>query len=348
MDFCTYRYSASRCVPLVVAILRSFEICNNWLKMFKKTTFGPRPVLIELEDLHRSHRAAYDLPSMNLLAVLLNVFVMLIAYVGCEGNQEHDISEALNDLAMLMKSKSDVTRLSATKQLVRLSISYPDYGATILSSEAFLYATAQLFSDSSDLRVASLHVMGVLGSVPENQQKMVDVGLVPMLVSVIDSGLEEQALAAIQTVGNLAQSAAVQEIAGNSNAVHKIAPYLKHKTDKMRRVAAGAIGNLAIHKPNADRIKEVGAVPALIALLSPSAYPGADPTTTEVAVGALRNLLVDEAAAADLVEAGIMTGLVEIMKTGNEASQETARELWDYLSLEIAELPGHDMQDGEL
>lgn len=216
-------------------------------------------------------------------------------------------------------------------------------------SEAFLLTTAQLYSDNSDLCVASLHVMGILGSRAENQQKMVEMDLVPVFIALIDGGTDDQSLAAIQTLGNLAQSATVQEIAGKSGAVAKIAPFLQHHSDKMRRVAAGALGNLAINEPNCQRIHKAGAIPWLVDLLSSRVYPGADATTAETAVGALRNLLVDVSMVDELIDANIMKGLVELMKTGNEESRETAGDLLAFLSQqEVAELPGHDLHDDEL
>jgi hypothetical protein len=297
-------------------------------------------VFRDLKLLDQSNlRAAIAAMKLILLAALV-----LFTVFARECVAQADIYEALKGVSAQLRSNSDSVRLAATKELARVALT-PSNHAIIMESEAFLYTIAQLFSDSPDVRVASLHVIGILGPHEENQQKIIDAEIIPMIVKLIDDDLEAQSLAAIQTLGNLAHNPSAQELAGNSNAVEKVTPFLKHPSDKMRRIAAGALGNLAIHKPNCERIKQAGGIPLLVSLISRPAYPEAEASTAETAVGALRNLLVDENLVDDLVAAKIVPGLVELTRTGSEASKEIASDLMDFLSQEVAELQGGDLQD---
>lgn len=126
----------------------------------------------------------------------------------------------------------------------------------------------------------------------------------------------------------------IREIGG----LEKITATLRHPSDSIKTKMAGAVWNCAANPENRTYLRQLGAIPALLELLNPSAVSpsaSADSAASEFvrenAAGALWNLSVDAENKAQILDYGGIPALIKVMKSSSSVAvvENVSGTLWN-------------------
>ena len=118
-----------------------------------------------------------------------------------------------------------------------------------------------------------------------NEQKIVDLGVVPLLVDLAKNGTKEGKVSGIKVLANLSVSEEIREAVVSADVIPTIVVALKSENENLRTASALVVARLSLHKRARSLFDQHGITETLTSMLNGT------PAEQTAAASALRNLV---------------------------------------------------------